>query len=237
MDLIKQGAEARLYLYKYNEIDCIVKERFIKKYRHPELDAQITKERMKAESKAITRCSTIGILTPKLLHMDLNERKLYIEYIPNSITVKEFIKNQHGHGSDINKKLFDDLCDRIGVVVAKMHLNHIIHGDLTTSNMLIKNLQNPEDPENSEKAEKVEEITDYDLILIDFGLSHYSQSLEDKGVDLYVLERALLSTHSDLPELFSKILDSYKQNYENCNDIITKFEEVRARGRKRTMIG
>lgn len=76
-----------------------------------------------------------------------------------------------------------------------------------------------------------------DLIMIDFGLSSYSTSHEDKGVDLYVLERALLSTHSLLPQLFEKILIHYEKENPAYYETIKKFEEVRARGRKRTMVG
>ncbi|GBP73694.1 hypothetical protein EVAR_51607_1 [Eumeta japonica] len=76
------------------------------------------------------------------------------------------------------------------------------------------------------------------IVMIDFGLAQVSSSPEDKGVDLYVLERALISTHNDFPDLFKVILNSYK-NYSKTNtkEILAKFEEVRARGRKRTMIG
>ena len=75
------------------------------------------------------------------------------------------------------------------------------------------------------------------LILIDFGLSFVSSLAEDKGVDLYVLERALLSTHPDTERLFEILLDSYKNASKTGEAVINKLNEVRARGRKRLMVG
>ncbi|CRL06977.1 CLUMA_CG019974, isoform A [Clunio marinus] len=214
--IIKQGAEAKLYIGKYNEKRCLVKERFVKTYRLTEIDKTLTKARIKAEQKTTKRCENAGILVPKVYNVDFNERKVYMEYFDKAMTVKEFIVQVQKE-----KKLeeLDMLMKRIGEVIGKFHANNIIHGDLTTSNMLINPKEN-----------------DYDLIMIDFGLSSFSTSHEDKGVDLYVLERALLSTHSDLPDLFNSILKHYK-DINPSTETIRKFEEVRARGRKRTMIG
>lgn len=62
-------------------------------------------------------------------------------------------------------------------------------------------------------------------------------SLLIAGVDLYVLERALLSTHPNTEYLFTAILDSYQRHYDKSEDVIEKLEEIRLRGRKRTMVG
>lgn len=62
LELIAQGAEARLYKGTYLGKSVIVKERFEKKYRHPDLDERLTKERIKAESRAIVRAKSAGNL-------------------------------------------------------------------------------------------------------------------------------------------------------------------------------
>lgn len=219
IQVIKQGAEAKLYAGNYLGRACLVKERFVKNYRLPELDKTLTKQRIKAEEKAIKRCKDAGILVPQLFNVDFNERKIYMEYFDKAVTAKEFILLIQKEGHDVQTKL-DELTRRIGEVVGKFHANNIIHGDLTTSNILIDCKEE-----------------DYELIMIDFGLSCYSTSHEDKGVDLYVLERALLSTHSTLPQLFESILTHYRQTNPSSEETVKKFEEVRARGRKRTMIG
>lgn len=80
----------------------------------------------------------------------------------------------------------------IGVQLAKLHLADIIHGDLTTSNMILR----PRTPTP-------------ELVLIDFGLSYVSNLVEDKAVDLYVLERAFSSTHPDSELFFAGVLEAY----------------------------
>lgn len=232
MVIIKQGAEAKLTLGEFGGKQCLIKERFVKHYRHPDLDAHLTKERMRAESKTATRCQAAGVNAPHILHMDLNERKIYMEYFEKSITAKEYINNVLPKVNDSaeREQRVNKLTDEIGTCIGKMHANNVIHGDLTTSNILLDPLETDDGT-----------FRDYKLIMIDFGLSSWSQSSEVKGVDLYVLERALLSTHSGIPNLFSSILDSYKTankvNADKLAEIIAKFEEVRARGRKRTMVG
>lgn len=226
---IKQGAEAKLLVGEFKNQRCLIKERFPKKYRHPELDAHLTKERMRAESKAVSRCQAAGINVPKIFHMDLNSRRIFMEYFDKSVTAKEYISDIATKSIAANAEhdtRLTELAKQIGSVVGAMHVKNIIHGDLTTSNMLL----NPKSIDGS--------LNEYDLVMIDFGLASYSQSTEQKGVDLYVLERALLSTHSAVPTLFATILEAYEAKQPgNCKEIISKFEEVRARGRKRQMIG
>ena len=108
-----------------------------------------------------------------------------------------------------------------------MHLKNIIHGDLTTSNMLLLHKTQEFNPLNPE------------LILIDFGLGYVESVAEDKGVDLYVLERALLSTHPNTEEFFKVLLQSYTETCgeKAAKDVIAKLDEIRMRGRKRTMVG
>lgn len=230
MSVIKQGAEAKLYIGEFNNQQCLIKERFVKHYRHPELDTHLSKERMRAESKAITRCQAAGVNAPNILHMDLNERKIFMKYYANSITAKLYLNDIVASLCDAaeREKRIDKLANEIGTCVGKMHAHNIIHGDLTTSNILL----DPHEPDGNDA------FAQYSMIVIDFGLASYSQSSEQKGVDLYVLERALLSTHSGIPNLFDSILNAYKlANTANPDETIAKFEEVRARGRKRTMVG
>ncbi|XP_075164016.1 TP53 regulating kinase [Haematobia irritans] len=224
VEILKQGAEGRLFLGDFKGQKCLVKERFVKKYRHHDLDTQISRQRMKAEAKAAGRCQSAGILAPKIYHMDLAERKLYMEYFDKALTAKQFIQKVVAE-KDEPEEVLKTFCTRVGCLIGKIHANNIIHGDLTTSNILI----NP-------KEEDI--FQDYDIIFIDFGLSHYNQGTEDKGVDLYVLERALLSTHSEQPYLFDYMLQAYRKDCgTDEQSVLAKFEEVRARGRKRTMIG
>lgn len=234
LKILKQGAEAKLYICNYLGKPTLIKERFKKNYRHPDLDTSITKERMKNEARSIVRCKTAGVKTPALYLVDFERRRIYMQHFENSITVKDFIINLKSSNNQGDMNTLDVYAHKIGEVIRKMHENNIIHGDLTTSNMLLVERNASNESENSKWLNN----TNIDLVLIDFGLSFIDSSTEDKGVDLYVLERALISTHNEYPDLFSKIFEAYK-NYSknNIKEIISKYEDVRARGRKRTMVG
>lgn len=145
--------------------------------------------------------------------VDTQANQIVMEFIHDGITVKEYIRS-NADGS------LGELASSIGRTIGLLHSHNIIHGDLTTSNLLIR------------KGD-VSSLT-----VIDFGLSFIDQSPEDKGVDLYVLERALLSTHPNSEELFEIILRSYCQsNRKDATETLKKLDEIRLRGRKRLMIG
>jgi len=98
----------------------------------------------------------------------------------------------------------------------------IIHGDLTTSNMLIRL--------NGDGAP-------FELVMIDFGLSYVSPVIEDKAVDLYVLEKAFISTHPNSQHIFDMILNVYQSSAPNGGKVLKKLDAVRKRGRKRNLFG
>lgn len=138
-----------------------------------------------------------------------------------SSTVRDYIASIQQSNTSKEPQL-ERLAERMGQILAKMHDEDVIHGDLTTSNMLLRSgLEN----------------TEADLVLIDFGLSYISALPEDKGVDLYVLEKAFLSTHPNTELLFEKLLKSYAVASNKSSVVIKKLEEVRLRGRKRSMVG
>jgi len=218
-ELWLQGAEAKLYTFNFHGVQALVKERFSKKYRHPQLDKTLTQQRLNAEVRALTRCQMAGIPVPILYYVDAEANCLIMQHLVDAMTVRDFIHSRPDWETNDEVK---KLSANIGVLLARLHQENIIHGDLTTSNML---LSTPSDLET--------------LTLIDFGLAHSDSLAEHKGVDLYVLERAFLSTHPNSESLFKILLDSYEQNSDNktVGEILAKLEEVRQRGRKRTMVG
>ncbi|EMD35977.1 hypothetical protein CERSUDRAFT_115924 [Gelatoporia subvermispora B] len=111
----------------------------------------------------------------------------------------------------------------VGAEIAKMHRADIIHGDLTTSNMMLRH----------PRADK-----GLQLVLIDFGLAYTSTLVEDKAVDLYVLERAFASTHPASEPLFASVLRAYQAGMgRDWGAISKRLDDVRLRGRKRSMVG
>jgi len=225
-----QGAEARLYRATYLGKSVMVKERFVKKYRHPILDDQLRREHLRSEIRCMNRCRLAGIDVPPLYFIDPFKNRIIFGYIEDSITVREYIcrvQSDHQNLEERQRRLFP-LADEMGRLIALLHTNNIIHGDLTTSNMLIR----ISDEQSGDQVPR--------LVLIDFGLSYIDQFAEDKGVDLYVLEKAFLSTHPNTEIIFERVLASYGEHYKSGGGgrkALNKLAEVRLRGRKREMIG
>ncbi|KAJ8260096.1 hypothetical protein GJAV_G00177000 [Gymnothorax javanicus] len=216
--LLKQGAEARVYKGQFLGKPTIVKERFPKLYRHPALDEKLTHRRTVQEVRSILRCRKAGISTPAVYFVDYTSHCIFLEDIVGSISVRDYISSTPVSET----KPLEVLARKIGEILAKMHDDDLIHGDLTTSNMLLKLWHGSRES---------------DLVLIDFGLSYISALPEDKGVDLYVLEKAFLSTHPNTEDMFEALLDSYSVSSKKSQSVIKKLDEVRLRGRKRSMVG
>lgn len=213
--LLKQGAEARVFESTFVGRRSIVKERFSKKYRHPSLDTKLTLKRLNAEARCLTKARRLGISTPVLYAVDPVQHTLTFEYVVGP-SVKDVFLEFGLHG--VVEEQMGNIATQIGDAIAKLHDGGIIHGDLTTSNMLLRSGTN-------------------ELVLIDFGLSFTSTLPEDKAVDLYVLERALLSMHSTCGNMMDRILTAYRRSSKQWSSTLNKLAQVRQRGRKRTMVG
>ncbi|KAG0143889.1 hypothetical protein CROQUDRAFT_65711 [Cronartium quercuum f. sp. fusiforme G11] len=233
-NLIKQGAEAKIYKSSLipSEPPILIKHRFPKTYRHPSLNQQLTTQRLTFEARALTRAAKAGLDVPGLRGIDLKTGVLLIEFI-DGFTVRDVLLDPKSH-QNLTRHI-NHILHQIGIQLAKLHSADLIHGDLTTSNMIIR-LPTPEP-------------TTAQVVLIDFGLSFVSSLVEDKAVDLYVLERAFLSTHPHLSitpsiqkpssEHFERVLEAYGSHLptKDWNLLQTRLANVRARGRKRTMVG
>lgn len=188
MKIIGSGAEATIYL----DNNKVIKKRIKKSYRIKEIDEALRKNRTRVESKILDK---ISIKAPKLLKTD---RKEIIEM--------EFIE-----GPKI-KDLLDknpSLAKEIGETIATMHNEGIIHGDLTTSNMIFNKK----------------------IFFIDFGLSFFSEKIEDKAVDIHLFKQALESKHYQVCE---KAFDAFNQGYKKAHhykEIMNRLKAVEERGR------
>ncbi|EGW31085.1 uncharacterized protein SPAPADRAFT_52263 [Spathaspora passalidarum NRRL Y-27907] len=253
VNIISQGAEALVFettTHPYNQTSedaskYIIKYRPPKPYRHPKIDASITKIRTVGEARIMYKLSKLGIPAPTLISSDFNNGIVWMEYLgynlPNGNIssfknwlwfLEETAKAQQDEeGEDLSLCVSEEVklvCNKVGELIGRIHLNDVIHGDLTSSNIILL-------PENNEPA------------LIDFGLSSISGLPEDKAVDLYVLERAILSTHSVFSNTYNTWLlqgykdihhsKEFKQGSKKYSETIKRLEDVRLRGRKRSMLG
>ena len=188
---IARGAEA--VIYKID--DLIIKRRVKKNYRISEIDESLTKFRTRREAKIIKK---IPVPAPKLISVDETTNEIHMSYVPG---VKF-------------RDCFDvHYCERIGEHLALMHNNNIIHGDLTTSNMI---------------------LNDGEIFFIDFGLSIISQKIEDKSVDIHLLKQAIESKHHlDYENAIKSFLIGYKKVSVNFDEILIRLKEVESRGRNK----
>lgn len=196
---IAQGAEAVLFQDK----NKILKERLGKSYRLPQIDEFLRRFRTRREAKVLGKLKELNFPAPHLHEFCDKRMSIFMDFIPGE-QLKDVIEDD-----------FQLLAQELGKKIALLHKNNIIHGDLTTSN-LIKHQETGE------------------LNFIDFGLSFFSDKIEDKAVDLFLLDRALESRHYKIyPEVFGKVVGGYKENYPDASKVLERFEKVKGRGRNK----
>jgi len=194
MKKIAQGAEAKLYLTDSK----IIKDRFEKDYRIKEIDKKLRKSRTKSEAKIFGKLADINFPSPKLINTD-KKQKITMEYIKGP-KVRDILE----------EKDYKKLSTEIGKKIAILHNNNIIHGDLTTSNMILSK----------------------EIYFIDFGLSYFSHKIEDRAVDLHLLKQALESKHYKIWEkCFKAAIKAYKKESKQAKEVLTRLETVEKRGR------
>lgn len=186
---IKRGAEAVLII----DGQIVIKERVTKKYRLNIIDDTIKKERTKAEARIMAEARKFGIPTPIIF--DIKDYTITMQYI-DGILLRNIID--------------ENLSYELGKIIGLMHSNAIIHGDLTTSNMLYA-------------YEKI--------YLIDFGLAYIDTNIESQGVDLHVLFQTFKSTHDCYEDLINYFCTGYNKTYINAVAVISRVKEIEKRGR------
>lgn len=193
-----KGAEADIIETKWNKNEAIIKNRISKNYRTKELDKKLRQERTKEEAKLLNDAKKYGVNTPFIYSIDLNKCNIIMQKL-DAIQLQEKIEQT-------NTIELEELFKNIGFMVRRMHDGEIIHGDLTTANIL---------------------IDDETPILIDFGLGKYSNLLEDKGTDLLVFKKSLVTI---IPEESDKLFSWFLNGYDN-KEVLKKIDEIEKRGR------
>jgi len=206
MVLIKKGAEANLYLEDWHNRKVIMKRRHPKKYRIPELDLTIRTQRTVHEPHIIHKAKEAGVPTPTIFMVNVADANIIMEFVEGK-QIKEVLDN-------VSKEERLSLCKLIGKLIGRLHKNGIIHGDLTTSNMILT-------PTGK-------------VVFVDFGLSERSIELEPKGVDLHLMKRTFHSTHyKHAKDSFKAVMDGYAETVgnEDAKKVTAKIREIEKRGR------
>ncbi len=193
MQILQRGAEAILY----KEDEALVKERISKGYRISKIDNKLRKQRTKGESKLLSEARRAGVSAPKVF--DTDEFKIKMEFIDGT-RIKELF----------NTSVDLKIAEEIGKSVGLLHKHNIVHGDLTTSNMILKD----------------------NVYFIDFGLGSQTKRIEDKATDLSVFKEAIKSTHfSNLDIIWESFNKGYKQTNTNSKEVLNILEKIEKRGR------
>jgi Kae1-associated kinase Bud32 len=203
--ILYQGAEAKICKSKYWNYDVVKKRRIKKSYRIKNIDDSLISYRTREESKLIAEARSCGVSVPTIYDIDQQNGIITMEYLKGN-RIKDIL-------NDLDEKEREKICNKIGESIAKLHNNDIIHGDITTSNMI---------------------LLDDKIHFIDFGLGGKSIEIEAKGVDLHVLMEAFDSTHSQCSKCFDYVLDGYKRKLKSdANLVIKKIKDIVKRGRYR----
>jgi TP53 regulating kinase-like protein len=206
MTLLKKGAEASLFLADWHGRKVVIKERLPKRYRPAELDSKIRGYRTAHEPQLMHEAKKAGVPTPTIFLVDMKDASITMEFVEGK-QVKQVL-------ADVSRKERQELCVKIGGLIGKLHRHGVIHGDLTTSNMIL----------NAEGK----------IFLVDFGLGEKNKELEARGVDLHLMKRALQSTHYRFAEeCFKHVLKGYSAvlGREEAEKVFGKIHEIERRGR------
>lgn len=202
MKTLAIGAEAIIKADESKKL--VLKQRQPKKYRARELDEKLRLHRMRREAKVIEALQELGIPAPKLVDSDEKTATITMQLIEG-----KKVRDVLGKGN------YQGICSQIGKAVGTMHSNDIVHGDLTTSNMILGR--------------------DGKVHFIDFGLSLFSNKDEDKAVDLHLFRQALNSSHSGLADkCFAAAITAYKKaDRSGWKAVLNRLEKVEERGRNK----
>ncbi|MDD1747498.1 MAG: Kae1-associated serine/threonine protein kinase [Methanomassiliicoccales archaeon] len=202
MEIVRRGAEAEIRRGTWKGRKVMVKSRVVKGYRHPGLDANLRTSRTRNEARLMQEARRLGVPTPIIYDIDVQEAEMVMEEIEG-----ERVKDALLHLDD---EAADRICEEIGRLVARLHRAGMTHGDLTTSNMILRQGR---------------------IWFIDFSLGGRNAEIEEMGVDLHLLKEAFQSAHSERVHKFDVVLDSYSKHFPEAKRVVAKIKDIEERGR------
>lgn len=199
--LLRQGAEAEIHLTTWMGKKVIKKKRIVKNYRLREIDCDLRRKRTKKEVLLMSDARRAGISVPVIYDVDIQNSIITMEFL-DAPRVKDII-------DEVDEDQQKKICGMLGKEIAKLHTRGLIHGDITTSNLV---------------------FLDNRIYFIDFGLGEKNREDEIRGVDMHLLMEAFQATHKN-PSCFTWVLEEYKKNFVDAKRIEKKIEAISKRGR------
>ncbi len=205
-------AEAEVLEAEFLGQKAVLKRRVQKTYRPKELDERLRRERTRSEARLLSKAKQSGVRTPLVFSVDLKNFEICMEFIKGTL-LKDLAQ---GGSGETGNKFGEKDWETVGKNIKQLHSKDVIHGDLSTSNMIL-----------TEPAETGKGKREKSIAFIDFGLGFISKETEDKAVDLLVLKKTLLSTHSrGFPKNWNAVTKGYKSR-----QVLEKISEIEKRAR------
>ena len=213
------GAEAEVWRGSWMGLPAVRKQRRLRSWRHPDLDDRLGRRRMIAEARLMVRLHKNGINIPILYDCDVVEQQLVMSNVPGQPLI-ELLNDDAIDDASIKEYL-----QSTGRSIRMLHRQAIVHGDLSTNNIMIT-------PEG-------------EAVLIDFGLAKIEFETELYGIDLHVLFEILGASHPHREGAMEAVLEGYTQCEEELGpapttsggdpvpvrDVIERFDLIRTRVR------
>lgn len=210
------GAEARVSLGRFIGTPAVMKARQPRSWRHPALDGMLTERRLNAEARVLRRLRLDGIKVPILLDFEPREGLMVMEYIE----APPFVESLHDKNTltELGQEGLSILLADLGKLIRKIHAAGVMHGDLTTHNLLWS--------------------ADIGFVPIDFGLAQITSEVERLGIDLHVLHESLGANHPNLEGAMEWVVEGYISSDEGesegvptAKEVVNRLDEIRQRGR------
>ena len=203
---LHEGAEATVTAGSWLGRPAVLKMRRPRGYRHPDLDRNLTRQRLSVEARVLARLQSSEFPSPALFDLDLEGGWMLLARID---------------GRPLYEMLNDTPVDdasmaNVGALIRRLHELDISHGDMTTHNILVDVVGS--------------------LSFIDFGLARISPELEHLGLDLQVLNECLTASHSEHEGAVQSMVDGYLAadaagGVASATEVVARFDAIRGRVR------
>ncbi len=202
MALETRGAEAVVTAVEWHGHPAVAKHRNRRSYRHPDLEARLVAERLRAEARLLERAAEAGLPVPALYAVDPATATLVMARLPGE-PLERALRAPDGAR----------WLPQLGELLARIHAVGIVHGDPTTSNFVAEG----------------EPGVNAGLAVIDFGLGAATDDDEQRATDLRVMLESLEAHH---PELAARepLLAAYGE-WDGAADALERLAALEQRGR------
>jgi Kae1-associated kinase Bud32 len=205
---VSRGAEASLHAVEWLGLPALRKDRETKSYRPKNLDERLKRERTRNEVRLLTEARRLGVRTPIVYDVDLPHHRLILEQLPGP-TLKDLLDAAKEDPIPVEPPV-----RALGKAIGRLHAGGISHGDLTSSNILY--------PDGAGGSPA----------LLDLSMGARNAGVEERGIDLHLVEEDLKALHPKGDILFRTFLEGYAEgNPEGQAEVRKRAREIRGRVR------